>query len=234
MLRRWLALALARLPSQCAVCRSWQAAPLCAACVARFARPQPRCDTCALPLAGGATRCGACLHRPPPLDACHCAVDYAYPWTQCIGEFKFRQMPGWAEALAGLLRAAPGVADALARADLVLPMPLSAGRLRQRGYNQALELARRLAPNKTDARLLLRVRETAPQMALDAAARRRNVRGAFALDPPRAGQVRGRRIVLVDDVMTSGASLHAAAGVLRSGGAAEVCAVVLARTPPPG
>lgn len=234
MLRRWLALALERLPSQCAVCRSWQTQPVCASCTARFGQPRPRCETCALPLTGGAARCGACLQQPPPLDACRCAVDYTYPWAQCIAQFKYQQQPGWAGPLAQLLQDAPGVADALAQGELVLPMPLSAERLRARGYNQAQELARRLAPGRTDTRLLLRVRDTAPQLALDAAARRRNVQGAFALDPLRAGRVQGRRIVLVDDVMTSGASLYAAATTLRTAGAAGVQAVVLARTPPPG
>ena len=112
-------------------------------------------------------------------------------------------------------------------------MPLSAARLRQRGFNQALELARRLAPDKTDARLLLRIRDTAPQLDLSAAQRRRNGRGAFALEPLRAGRLRGADAVLVDDVMTSGASLFAAAEVLRQAGAARLTALVLARTPAP-
>lgn len=234
MLRRWLASTLARLPSQCAVCRSWQDQPLCEACIAHFAQPQPRCPTCALPLAGEARQCGPCLRNPPPLDACVCAVDYAYPWTDCIAQFKYRQQPGWATALADLLRHAPWVEPTLDRCTAVLPMPLSDARLRERGFNQALELARRLAPDKTDARLLLRIRDTAPQLALDAAQRQRNVRGAFALDPLQAHKVRGLDAVLVDDVMTSGASLFAAAAVLRAAGAARVSAVVLARTPAPG
>ncbi|WP_326539374.1 ComF family protein [Pseudorhodoferax sp.] len=234
MLRRRLASLLSRLPSQCAVCRSWQDQPLCEACIQRFAQPQPRCRTCALPLTGGATQCGTCLQQPPPLDGCLCAVDYLYPWTDCIAQFKYREQPGWAGALADLLRHTPWVEPALERSTLVLPMPLSAERLRQRGFNQALELARRLAPDKTDARLLLRLRDTAPQLNLSAAERRRNVRGAFALEPLRAGRVRGSEAVLVDDVMTSGASLFAAAEVLRAAGAARIVALVLARTPAPG
>ena len=233
MLRRGLASLLSRLPSQCAVCRSWQDQPLCEACIQRFAQPQPRCRTCALPLTGGALQCGACLREPPPLDACLCAVDYAYPWVDCIARFKFRAQPGWAGAFAELLRHTPWVEPALERCTLVLPMPLSAARLRQRGFNQALELARRLAPDKTAARLLLRIRDTAPQLDLGAAARRRNVRGAFALEPLHADRVRGADAVLVDDVMTSGASLFTAAAVLREAGAARITALVLARTPAP-
>jgi ComF family protein len=112
-------------------------------------------------------------------------------------------------------------------------MPLSPARLRERGFNQAHELARRLSPAKTDATLLLRTRDTPAQSGLPRSDRLRNLRGAFALEPLRADAVRGRRVVLVDDVMTSGASLFAAAGVLRLAGAAHLTAVVLARTDPP-
>jgi ComF family protein len=112
-------------------------------------------------------------------------------------------------------------------------MPLAPGRLRERGFNQAHELARRLAPRKAEPRLLLRIRETPAQSGLSRAERLRNLQGAFALEPLRAEAVRGRRVVLVDDVMTSGASLFAAAQVLRAGGAAHITAVVLARTEAP-
>ena len=106
-------------------------------------------------------------------------------------------------------------------------------RTRKRGFNQAHELARRLSSGKTDATLLLRTRETPAQSGLARAERLRNLRGAFAVEPLRAERIRGRRIVLVDDVMTSGASLFAAAEPLRLAGAAHITAVVLARTDPP-
>jgi ComF family protein len=112
-------------------------------------------------------------------------------------------------------------------------MPLAPARLRERGFNQAHELARRLAPDKCDPGLLLRTRETPPQSGLARRDRLRNLRGAFALDPRRAGAVQGRRLVLVDDVMTSGASLYTAAQVLRAAGAARITAIVLARTDAP-
>jgi len=218
------------LPSQCAVCHAWPAAPVCEACVARFAQPQPRCQTCALPVAAGIERCGACLRQPPPLDACLAAVPYAYPWDDLITRYKFGPAPGWSAALALLLRSAPWVEPALEAADLLLPMPLSAPRLRQRGFNQALELARRLAPHKTRTDWLLRPRDTPPQSALPRHERLRNVRGAFAVDPLRQPEVQGRRVVLLDDVMTSGASLFAAAQTLREAGAAHITGLVLART----
>ncbi|APW39798.1 phosphoribosyltransferase [Rhodoferax koreense] len=221
-------------PSQCAICRAWPARPVCEACVQRFGQPRPRCRTCALALPAastGAAQCGSCLRHPPPLDACFAAVDYAYPWSGCIAAFKFRDEVGWAHALADLMRHSPWTEPTLEVADLVLPMPLSSGRLRERGYNQALELSRCLAPHKLDAHLLLRVRDTPPQRDLSRAERQRNVRGAFVLDPLRASVARGKRVVLVDDVMTSGASLFAAALAVREGGAASVSALVLARTP---
>jgi ComF family protein len=234
MHRRWtdrpLTSWLDRLPSQCAVCRAWPSRPVCDACVTRFAPPAERCRTCALPVPAGVAQCGDCLRQPPPLDACLAACAYAWPWPDCIAQFKFQGEAGWAEPLATLMRSAPWVEPALERCDIVLPMPLSRQRLRERGYNQALELARRLAPGKTEPALLLRTRETPAQSDLTRAERLRNLRGAFALEPLRAGTAQGRRIVLVDDVMTSGASLFAAAQVLRTAGAAHITAVVLART----
>jgi ComF family protein len=222
-----------RVPSQCAVCRAWPSRPVCDACVTRFAPPAARCLGCALPLPQGVARCGECLAHPPPLDACLAACAYAWPWPDCIAQFKFQGRAGWAAPLATLLRSAPWVEPALEQAELVLPMPLAPRRLRERGFNQAHELARRLAPQKTDARLLLRTRETPAQSGLARAERLRNLQGAFALEPLRAEAVRGRRIVLVDDVMTSGASLFSAAQVLRTGGASHITALVLARTDPP-
>jgi len=227
---RWLPV----LPSQCTVCRAWPSEPVCDACVARFAAPVPRCATCALPVARGVARCAECVAHPPPLDACLAVCAYVWPWPECIAEFKFRGDAGRAEPLARLMRSAPWVEPALEAADCVLPMPLAPARLRERGFNQAYELARRLDAVKCDPRLLLRIRETAPQSGLDRKERLRGLHGAFALDPRAAGTVAGRRVVLVDDVMTTGASLHTAAELLRDAGAAHITAIVLARTDRPG
>ena len=121
--------------------------------------------------------------------------------------------------------------------DWVVPLPLSAERLQTRGFNQAWELARALARHTQtratpDARLLLRIRHTRPQSQLRREARLANVKGAFQVDPLRAAALAGRRVVLVDDVMTSGASLFTAAQALRAAGAVHITAVVLARTAP--
>ncbi|MBC5785274.1 ComF family protein [Ramlibacter sp. USB13] len=230
MRNAWLQRWTKDLPSRCAVCGAWPARALCDACVAGFAAPRHRCGTCALPLPEGVATCGACLREPPPLDACYAAVAYAYPWSGLVARFKFGGEPGWAAALAERMAAVPGVREELARADLVLPVPLAPRRLAERGFNQALLLARALARDKTESQLLLRLRETGSQAALDRKARSANVRDAFGVEPLRAAEVKGRALVLVDDVMTSGASLHAAAAALRQAGAARVAAVVLART----
>jgi len=218
------------LPSQCAVCRAWPAQTLCEACVARFAQPRPRCRSCALPLPEGVKHCGACIKQTPPLDLCLAAVAYEYPWSGLIARYKFGASPGWSQALALLMRSTPWAEPALDAADLVLPMPLSFERLRRRGFNQALELARHLAPGKTRNDVLLRARDTPAQSALPRAARLRNVQGAFVVAPGQEAGLRGRRILLVDDVMTSGATLFAAARVLRDAGVAHITGLVLART----
>ncbi|AVO33921.1 ComF family protein [Ottowia oryzae] len=225
---------LAALPSQCHICHAWPAQPLCERCVARFAQPVARCERCALPLTGDARICGACLKNPPPLDLCLAAVHYAWPWADRITQFKFSAEPGLATPLAALLGAAPGVASALGAADLLIPLPLSDRRLAERGYNPAQLLAERIAPARLPPRLdlLLRTRHTAPQHDLPRAQRLRNVRGAYAVDPLLATQLAGRRVVLVDDVMTTGASLFDAARAVRGAGAAHVTALALARTPP--
>lgn len=178
----------------------------------------------------GVGRCGTCLKDPPPLARCLCAVDYAWPWRGLVAHFKFHEQPGWDRPLAWLMRSASGAEDTLHEADRVLPIPLSAERLAERGYNQSWLLARRLAPKQADATLLLRIRHTPPQRTLPRSERLRNLQGAFAVDPLRVREVRGQRLLLVDDVMTSGASLHAAAQVLLQAGAAQVSAIVLART----
>jgi ComF family protein len=178
--------------------------------------------------------CGSCLKQPPPLDACHAAVDYDFPWSSLVSRFKFAGEAGLASSFALLMRSAPWIEPSLDGADLVVPMPLAPGRLAERGFNQSHELARRLSPMRVDANLLVRVRHTAAQSALDRKSRIANVKGAFAPHPLHAARVRGKRVAIVDDVMTSGASMFAAAQALRDAGASHVTGVVLARTDAPG
>jgi len=174
--------------------------------------------------------CRNCEEHPSPLDACVAAVSYAFPWADCIARFKFQADPNLARALAHLMRHAPWVEPALDAAHLVVPMPLTASRLRERGYNQALELAKHLAPNKTHAHTLQRSGDSAHQLGASREDRLDHVRGAFWIAPDRVLAVRGQRIVLVDDVMTTGASLYEAARALRAAGAAYITGMVLART----
>jgi ComF family protein len=228
---RTLLLGLSRhLPSQCAVCHAWPTHPVCDDCVQQFGQPVPRCRTCALPVLSVMRQCGACITEPPPLDQALCAVSYAYPWSGLVAQFKFQEHTGWARSFALLMRNAPWVEPALERADWLLPMPLSPQRLQERGFNQALLLARALEPTKLRFDVLLRIKETAPQSSLPRKERLLGVRGAYALEPRCAAEVQGKHIVLVDDVMTTGASLHAAATVLRRAGAAHITALVFART----
>lgn len=177
------------------------------------------CPACAL---AGPDRCA--------LDACITALPYAYPWDSLIQRLKFQAEPGLASVLAPLMLQTPGAQALLAGADRLLPLPLGPRRLAQRGYNQAHELARRLDARRADPHTLLRTRDTPPQSGLGRAERLANVEGAFAVEPARARDLLGRRVILVDDVMTTGASLQAAAAALRQAGVRAVGALVLART----
>ena len=219
-----------RVPGACAVCHAWPSRRICDACAARFAQPAWRCARCALCVPAGVDVCGACLKSPPLQDASLAAVDYAYPWADALGDFKFRGDPGWARTLATLMRSTPWVEPALEAAYRVLPVPLSTERLRERGFNQSALLARELAPHKTDLSTLLRLHSTEAQSGLPRAERLRNLSGAFVVEPSRAASLSGQRVVLVDDVMTTGATLHAATQALREAGVTHVTAIVLART----
>lgn len=233
----WLAVGsamAARGPSACHLCQRWPARRVCDDCMRQLATAVPRCATCALRVPAGVERCGACIGHPGHLQACQAAVDYAYPWDGIVQAFKFGGDPGWAPVLAALLREHAPSAALVASADVLLPVPLTAQRLRERGYDQAGLLAQALDHRRTLRDGLLRLRDAPAQASLGRDARLRNLRGAFALEPHEAPRVRGRRVLLVDDVMTTGATLEAAARVLWDAGAAWVGAVVVARTPAPG
>ncbi|MCC7326951.1 MAG: ComF family protein [Burkholderiales bacterium] len=164
--------------------------------------------------------------RPPRLAATLAAFAYAYPLDRLLHALKYRGAVAYAEffasALAAIVTRTP---------DLLVALPLSASRQRERGFNQAQEIARALAAALRVPLVqgLVRRRDTAAQAALPWAQRRRNVRGAFAALPV----VAGRRIAIVDDVMTTGATLAAAADAALRAGALEVEALVVARTLPP-
>lgn len=198
--------------------------PRCLGCGGAGQARLDLCDVCAtrLPWAPPTAR----IAPPPEIDRVVAAFDYSPPLDRWLPRFKFHRDFAAGRLLAQLMRAACANAP---RPDALLPIPLHRARLRQRGYDQALELAKPLArglalPLHCD--LLRRVRATAPQSELDAAARAGNLRGAFATTT-RAGLP--AHVALVDDVMTTGATLGAAAEALRHAGVARVDAWVCAR-----
>ena len=212
--------------------------PVCAACWLTVPRiTPPVCDRCGDPLAAapteapGAAHCRRC-RRPHPLIRRRRAVGpYEGPLRRLVHALKYEQRHTLGPPLGRLMRHAAG--ELLADVDCVVAVPLHPRRQRARGFNQAAELAAQLGPPVVDA--LPRTRATAPQTALPAGQRRRNVRGAFApvrrfgIRPGRA-PVEGACVMLVDDVTTTGATLDACARVLRRAGAREVRALTLARS----
>jgi len=222
------------LPSRCAICHAWPSSAVCDGCVGLFAQPRPRCRTCAISLPAPLTQCGACLRDRSPLTSVTAAVDYAYPWANLVRDFKFHADIAWARSFARIMRSAPWVDPAIDAADWIVPMPLSAQRLRERGFNQSSLLARALRPTQSGSvreDILVRMVDTAAQSSLPHRERQANVAKAFAVDPAQFGSLRGKKLLIVDDVMTTGASLHAAARALAHAGAADLAAVVFARTP---
>ncbi len=219
----WARLARAALPQDCLLCGARSGdAPLCAPCLGELPSLPPGCPVCAMPSPRGAV-CGACMSDPPRFDATIAAWRYAYPVDRLVHALKFHGRL----ALAALF--AEALAARVARADVVVAMPLHPARLAERGFNQAAEIARRLARLKRSTLLCggaRRIRHTLPQAGLALPARQRNVRGAFACDRSLAGA----RVAVVDDVMTTGATLDELAKVLKGAGAARVENWVVART----
>lgn len=219
-----------RLPWQAHCLACGEASPilqdLCGACHAVLPRIERACPRCALPLASTADCCAACLRSPPPLCRVVAAFAYADPLDRWLPRFKFHGDLAAGRLLSQLMWEACSRAP---RPDALVPVPLHRTRLRSRGYDQALELARPLArtlalPLRTD--LLRRRRNTTAQSSLQAADRLSNLAGAFAATGAGATPL---HVALVDDVMTTGATLHAAAGALRRAGAARVDAWICAR-----
>lgn len=202
--------------------------------------------------------CQACRDAPPGFDHASAVLDYAEPWSSLIASLKFQEDTAMADVLARLM------APALARRwhatgqkpaeprgasrrpqrtpwkrgapSVIMPVPLSAARLRERGYNQAWLLARRLAgqlglPAWHDA--LVRRKDTPRLMTLDADERLRHIRHAFAISPRHRPLLQGRHVAVVDDVLTTGATLNEIANTLWEAGAREVSVWVAARTPAP-
>jgi len=218
------------LPLRCLLCgdAGAEAIDLCAACAAELPRNRRCCARCALPLATPAALCGECLRRAPPWDAAWAPFRYGWPLDRLESRYKFGADLAAGRVLSTLWRREPCPIDL---PQQLLTVPLHRHRLRQRGYNQALELARPLAralgvPLRYE--VLQRTRSTEAQTELDAVRRRRNVRGAFAL---RAGIELPVHVAILDDVMTTGATLAECARVLKRSGVQRVDVWALARAP---
>jgi ComF family protein len=209
----------------CYLCRGAASAMLCAACDADLPRLRlPACPRCALDSTRGEI-CGRCLGETPHYDATVAALAYEFPADALVHSLKFRGELALAPLLAELLLPKLGALEV----DCVVPVPLSPARLRDRGYNQAVEIARHLARDRLELELCARDRDTPAQMELPYAERKRNVRGAFRC----SRAIPGARIAVVDDVMTTGATLDEIAMTLKAAGAARVVNWVVARTFPP-
>jgi ComF family protein len=228
----------ALLPDSCHICQlplvEAARAPLCDECRAAVAawRPALRCPRCAAsfrtPEAAAAGECGDCRRDPPAFDRAEAGGLYAGELRRAVHLFKYGGMTPLADALGG--RAAAALAAAgWGGYEALVPTPLHWRRRWQRRFNQADLLARAIgrASGLPVEPLLRRTRATPPQARLAASARHASLRGAFAAADPE--RVRGRRLIVVDDVMTTGATLDACARALRRAGAASVAALVAAR-----
>lgn len=244
-----------RWPTLCRACHRWQSHTFCASCTLAAGLDQSRCHRCALPVFPGEAVCAHCEDLPPEFDHALAALDYTLPWSHLVAGLKFRQDTALARSLARMLALSAlqrwGHRDGAARPSrsgrrgtprllrsgaptVLVPMPLSAQRLAERGYNQSALLANHLGkslqlPVLHDA--LVRHQHTERLMGLDADAREQHIRGAFAVQPPEGRALRGRHVALIDDVLTTGATANEAARTLWQSGAREVSVWVVARTP---
>jgi ComF family protein len=219
------------LPQRCLLCGDSSGhGPLCKDCLNDLPRLSlASCPVCALPTLDGEI-CGNCLKRPPAFDSTRAAFNYAFPVDALLKALKYRGELSVAEIAAG------GITDAIASQyipDLIIPMPLHPERLQERGFNQVVEISRRISQQiqcKLSLRSVIRVRHSEPQASLPLNKRAKNVKGVFAVIDDALSDVRGKKIVVVDDIMTSGASLNELAKTLKKAGAVNVECWVAART----
>jgi len=218
------------LPQACVLCTAHSGdALLCTSCRVDMPRAGNACPRCALPSVESVA-CGACLKQPPPYATTIAAWRYAFPADRLLQAFKYGAQLALCDTFAR------AVVDAVAMQHAVLPdriaaVPLAAARQRQRGFNHAQEIAR-VVSSLTGLPLftgLRRIRDSPPQAGLSRVARAQNVRRAFAC----AATIEGSTVAIIDDVMTTGATLAAAAVALHEAGAGRVDAWIVARTPPP-
>lgn len=223
-------LRLSNVRQDCVLCDAAGARVVCEPCLDRLPRSAFACGGCAAPgQLAGAGLCGACLRAPHAFDATVAAFQYQFPLDRLVQSFKFNANLALVDFFAEALAAAVLAQKTTSHTPItIVALPLANGRLATRGFNQSALIADRLGHHLDLAvahSAMLRVRETPPQAGLSKSARLKNIRGAFDC----ADNVAGKHIALVDDVMTTGATLSEAASVLKKAGAIRVEAWVLAR-----
>jgi ComF family protein len=225
------------LPPTCVLCaQNGQAAgtasiDLCAACAGELPINTPACKQCGEHLEGSSAQlflCGACLRKPPRYNRTHCAYRYSYPIDHLVRAFKYHDRLTHARVLGHLLAQSLAFARVEPWPELLIPVPLAEQRFRERGFNQASELAAQLQyklsiPLRVD--LLERKRVTREQAGLDRLGRRKNVRNAFAIREP----LNVKHIAIVDDVVTTGSTVNEIARVLKRAGAETIEVWAVAR-----
>jgi len=235
MTNSWIDRALSRLyPPTCVLCgaQGCNGLDLCAGCLADLPKNEDCCSRCALPLPAGRppdALCGECQRRAPPFAVCHAAYRYEDPLPALVGGAKFRARLNLARLLGKCLANALQERGA-DRPELILPVPLHRKRLRERGYNQALEVARTVGRELSlpvNVRSCARVLATAPQAGLEQKERRRNVRGAFRIVRP----LDAERVAILDDVVTTGSTVSELSRALLQAGVEQVSVWTVARTP---
>jgi ComF family protein len=211
---------------RCAICEVVSASQLCHGCQALIVPIDNPCQSCAKPIPDEQTLCGQCRQQPPPFSHTFCTTIYQSPVSLWVHELKFANRMDRAAVLAEAM--APMLAHVPLNVPLI-PVPLHRQRLRHRGYNQAHEIARLIAKQQVRPLLsdvLLRRKNTAMQAELSEQERTANVRNAFAVNRSLAEP----RVLLLDDVMTTGQTMQAASRCLLQAGVGRVDAVVFARS----
>jgi ComF family protein len=207
---------------------------VCRACLAELPwHPKTSCPQCGLASSG--MICGSCLNSPPDFDVTKAVFLYAYPIDSMMLRYKYGNSLNLGNTFGEFLAEKINTEDCLKNIDLIIPMPMHPQRLKERGFNQALEIAKVLTKNhkeKLDYKSTERQTLTLPQASLPLKERVKNIKGAFKVNTDKLDMLQGKRIAIVDDVMTTGASLNELAKTLKKSGASQVECWVIARTLP--